>query len=140
MLAETGNSFYDLLLILNNGGTDTPVKVRVRTLSNNFSFSVNSGGGVNRPRPLESGVQIPSLNDVQLWIGVTNDFDLYYFPHQLIFGRTRPHHGLYKPIGSLSKTKINHTKNNTANLDNFFNHSLLTANVLHPISDYSSWR
>lgn len=78
-----------------------------------------------------TGVEIPSLNDVQLWIGITSDVDLYYFPH---------HSGLYKPIGSLSKTKINHTKNNTAILDNFFNYSWLITNVLHPISDYSSWK
>lgn len=140
LLAETGNSFYDLILLLNNNGTVMPVKTGVRTLANSLSFGVNQGGGVNRPRPIGRGVQHPSLNDVQLWVGVTKDFDLYFFPHRLIYNKQRLHRGTLKPIGSLSKNIISHTKNNTLILDNFFDDAWLQIHVVAPIAESRNWR
>jgi len=141
MLAETGNSFYDLIIVLqdptNNGCK--PIKVGVRTLSKNLSFSVNSGGGINRPRPAGRGAQLPTIDQVQLWIGITKDFDLYFIPHSIIIGKTRLRNGVPKPIGSLSKGMINHTCNNTSILDNLFNQQWLQENVVSKIRGAIDW-
>jgi len=138
-LAETGNSFYDLLLILKDGSTSYPIKTGVRTMRKSLSFTVNSGGGKNRARPTGIGSQIPSIDDVQLWVGITKDFDLYYMPHILIVNKQRMHSGSLKPVASLSSNYLNHTKNNIEILENFFNDAWLRTNVLNKIHGSSSW-
>jgi hypothetical protein len=141
LLAETGNSFYDLIILLNDGhGVVHPIKTGVRTLTGSLSFTVNSGGGLNRPRPIGQGAQIPPLSDVQLWVGVTTDFDLYFLPHSLIVNRTRRRGTVWKPIASLSQTLLAHTQNNADILDNFFNTQWLQQNVLSNIRGSANWR
>ena len=141
LLAETGNSFYDLILILqDNNGVAQPIKTGVRTLTGSLSFSVNTGGGINRPRPAGRMTQIPSIDSVQLWIGVTPEFDLYYFPHSLICNRTREWRGEQRPIASLSQDRLAHTKNNTCILDNFFNDLWLQENVIALIPGSANWQ
>lgn len=141
MLAETGNSFYDLIVILrDNNNVEFPVKTGVRTLTTSLNFKVNQGGGVNRPRPVGGGANIPTLDDIQLWVGITNDFDLYYFPHRLIINKQHSYRGAWLPIGSISKNKLSHTRNNTEILDNFFNDTWMNNNVLNQIPDSNGWR
>lgn len=138
-LAETGNSFYDLIVILDDNGVTRPIKTGVRTMGNSLSFTVNTGGGQNRPRPTGRGPQLPSLDVLQLWIGVTNDYSLYYMPHRLIVNRQRLRNGVYKPIGSLSRNSISHTLDNTDILDNFFDNIWMQTNVLDSIPRSHTW-
>jgi hypothetical protein len=108
-------------------------------LTDSLSFKVNSGGGVNRPRPTGQIPQIPTLDQVQLWIGITPDFDLYNLPHKLIGNRTRLYGGVMKPIGSLAKASISHTRNNVDILNNFFDDAWLQQNILNNIPGSASW-
>lgn len=138
-LAETGNSFYDLILILrDDNGTAYPIKTGVRTLSKSLDFTVNKGGGIGRPRPQGRGPQIPTLDQVQLWIGITSDFDLYYLPHKLICNKVRGTES--KVIGSLSKAYLQCTLNNNEILNHFFDDNWLEEHILRSIPHSETWQ